>query len=89
MDASNHYGTSSSLEETKRGQISTSKLCNDTISSSNPFSQTRVMQYHFQVKDLVGLTASFNYPDVLPVCRVVLKGTSVNSHSPKFKGRVV
>jgi len=32
------------------------------------------MQYHFQVKDLVGLTASFNYPDVLPVCRVVFLG---------------
>lgn len=85
MHLYNHYGTYSSFEETKIG----SKLSDDTILFSNSFSQTRVMQSHIQVKDLVGLTASFNYPDVLPVCRVVLKGTSVNSHSPKFKGRVV
>lgn len=85
MHLYNHYETSSSLEETKRG----SKLSDDTILFLNSLRQTRVMQSHIQVKDLVGLTASFNYPDVLAVCRVVLRGTSVNSHSPKFKGRVV
>lgn len=63
-------------------------MSDDTIFSSNSFRWTRVMQSRFQVKDLVGLTASFNYPDVLPVCRVVLKGTSVERHSPEFKGRV-
>lgn len=89
MHLYNHYETYSSLEEIKKGQICTLKLSDDTILSSNSFSQTRVMQSHIQVKDLVGLTASFNYPDVLPVCKVVLKGTSVNNHSPKFKGRVV
>lgn len=68
-------------------QIPSAKvLSDDTIPSSNPHSQTEVMQSHFQAQDLVRLTASFNYPDVPLVSRFASKGTSVERNSPKFKG---